>query len=141
KEGVDVLYCFNRADKLAIQNILTAELENEYVDEFAEYRSNQSQSSSVKGYRVVLAPEQVQAKLQQFASRYDLDVADCKLTFFDLDSSEKEERRRLFTELSNIGIESYLDVKTVWLKKVLEHNGLNAKTIESIMKFRYGKSK
>jgi len=65
-----------------------------------------------------------------------LDVAECKLTFFDLDPTAPNERLKLFKELKEIGVESYLDVKQVWLKKVLEENEMDKDQIDAIIKFR-----
>ncbi|CAF4100243.1 unnamed protein product [Rotaria magnacalcarata] len=105
KQGVEILFCFNHADKLVTQNMLTRELENEGVSEFEEYRRNQSTiRSTTKGYSVVLDSE------KSFT-----DIEDCKLTFFDLESSDNEERKRLFHELTAIGVKSYPDIKNDWL--------------------------
>ncbi|CAM4803550.1 unnamed protein product [Rotaria magnacalcarata] len=127
KQGVEILFYFNHADKLVTQNMLTRELENEGVSEFEEYRRNQSTiRSTTKGYSVVLDSE------KSFR-----DIEDCKLTFFDLESSNNEERKRLFHELTAIGVKSYPNIKNDWLMRVLLNNELNSEAIKSIMKFRH----
>jgi len=69
--------------------------------------------------------------------KYKLKEKDCKLTFCDLDSTDKNQRKTLIQQLKTIGIENPMYVKKIWVKYVLEQNGLDQHQIQEILDFKY----
>jgi len=114
----------------------------ENVDEFAEYANGKTTFDSVSekhddGCDVDFTKEKVQDVLRTCAARHGVDQKDCKLTFFELEPKDRNERSKLFKKLLDIGIESYLKIKQEWLKNVLVNNEVKPDEISAILTYRY----
>lgn len=59
------------------------------------------------------------------------------MTFCELEETDSIKCQENFQRLESIKLRTHLDIKEIWLKKILEHNLLFDKSIDEIMKYRY----
>ncbi|CAF4395228.1 unnamed protein product [Rotaria sp. Silwood2] len=132
--GVDVLFCFNRCDRLALSQ-------------------PQSKSSGIKKREQVSinlpvingnqrpiywTEKQTETNKIEFATKaYELKAENCMMTFFALDNDDDPNWWNIHDNLKAIGLKTHDDIKNKWLRDVLKKNGLEPASIEEILNFEY----
>ncbi len=59
------------------------------------------------------------------------------MTFFALDHDDDPNWWQIHDSLKAIGLSTYDDIKSKWLREILEKNGLEPAAIEQILNFEY----
>ena len=146
-EGVDVLYCFNKADILVRDfeegDRLTSrplsddedDSDDKIGDSLSTKQRTQQQQPPAKWNQ-----ETTKAKINEFANRYEkygVHHGQCKLTYFELNERDEHERKRVKRHLKSLGILSAAEIRDNWMRYFLKDNGFDDKKIEEVMHFRY----
>ena len=138
KKGIHVLYCFNQCDKLALKRKSSRSQNN--IDEFGMYENGTRQQKNITiqdGSMCCWTAEHVERTRRQWAKNYQLDLEDCWMTFSELEDRDRTKRREHHDKLKSINLRTYRDIKSEWLKDVLQKNSVLSASIEEIMNFRY----
>jgi GTP-binding protein EngB required for normal cell division len=135
KKGVNVLFCFNQCDKLAVKNRSKDVRRN--IDQFSLYETNEIQQSNENDQYEYWTEEHAEEKRRQWAKNYKIDLDKCWMTFCGLEEKDDVKRREDYKRLKSIKLQTHLDIKNGWLKQVLEENSLSTESINEIMNFKY----
>ncbi|CAF3358082.1 unnamed protein product [Rotaria socialis] len=160
EKGVDVLYCFNKADKLILSHtdiVCSQLLSDDDGDQLIRYLSQditqtdrlncsvRARQISKKGidnrivkqkYVTTWTKENVSETLVAFAKNYDIPLVKCMLTFCELDEPG-DQRHRIFRELLDLGLQIPTYIKGTWLKEFLESNSVSPESIHQILEFSF----
>ncbi len=133
-DGVKVLFCFNRCDRLA----LCQPRPKSSGIKKREQTSGKPTTSSDSQWSVYWTKEDVEKNKIEFATRaYGLKPENCMMTFFALDHDDDPNWWQIHDSLKAIGLSTYDDIKSKWLREILEKNGLEPAAIEQILNFEY----
>ncbi|CAF3338159.1 unnamed protein product [Rotaria socialis] len=138
KKGVHVLYCFNQCDKLALKHKPVRNQRN--IDKFSLYESGKIEQMNAVNDSNSLeywTEEHVEAKRIQWAKNYQLDLEKCWMTFCDLEETDHHKSMKNYRRLRQIKLRTHSDIKTEWLREVLEQNSVSERSIGEIVHFRY----
>ncbi|CAF1234651.1 unnamed protein product [Didymodactylos carnosus] len=136
KEGVDVLYIFNRCDKIALDSNQSHEPEN--VDKFSMYKRGETQHATTTittNKKREWTEKDVENKKLEWAKNYNLDPNKCWMTFCDVEAIDQNKELENFQKLRKINLNTYLDIKEIWLRDVLKRNSVKCESIDEIIKF------
>ncbi len=138
KKGVDILFCFNRCDKLALTN-KPKEVQGN-IDKFSLFEAGkieQTNESVETNQDECWTEAHVENKRCEWAKNYDIDLDKCWMTFCELEEPNKIKCRENYQKLKSLKLRTYLDIKEIWLKQVLKENCLSEESINEIMSFRF----
>jgi GTP-binding protein EngB required for normal cell division len=143
-EGVDVLFCFNYSDRLIRDyekgdQSTSAILSDDESDDDSDLSSAKQRTEQCRKKSAEWSREMTVAKIREFADRYEkygVHPNQCKMTYFDLDEKDKEERERIKEHLKPLDILSGANIRDIWLLNFLKDNGFK-ETADQIIKFRY----
>jgi GTP-binding protein EngB required for normal cell division len=137
KKGVDVLFCFNQCDKLALKK--ETQQVRRHIDKFALYKTGniqQPNASTENDQCKHWTKEHVENRRREWAKNYQIDLDKCWMTFCDLEEVDENKCQENYKKLESVKLQTYLDIKEIWLKKVLKENCLSEGSISEIMSFR-----
>lgn len=143
-EGVDVLYCFNKSDVLVRDfdegNKSASSTLSDDEDDGINNLSPAKERTQNLHQSVIWSKETTKTKISEFADRYKqygVQRDQCKLTFFELNERNKNERNIIKNRLKSLGILDGADIRNIWLRRFLSDNGFNKQSIDQVMQFRF----